>query len=150
MTNWELNYDIILVFQTNHGSFKLLKGNTSCDLKILKFCDIFRCLVSSFLCLFGIVYCIWLTVEQMAEIFASECCSDGGGSRIPQLQQTIAKSNSDWKASMVVFLSCTGNQPTTLCMSRSVYLWQDSHPLLAMHLSASPCGTCGRWRYRES
>lgn len=72
MTNWELNYDIILVFQTNHGSFKLLKGNTSCDLKILKFCDIFRYLVSSFLCLFGILlhmahcwtdgrnFCFWM------------------------------------------------------------------------------------------
>lgn len=102
MTNWELNFDIILGFQTNHASFNLLKGNISCDLKVLKCCDIFGYLVLPFLCLFEAIYCIWLTLEQMARTFVSECCSDGRGSRIPQLQQTIANSNSDWKANMII------------------------------------------------
>lgn len=87
MTNWELNYDIILGFQTNHGRFKLLKGNISCDLKILKCCGIFGYLVLSFLCLFEFSHCVCLTPEQMAGIFVSESCSYGGGWRILQLQQ---------------------------------------------------------------
>jgi len=84
---------------------------------MLQCCDIFWYLVLSFLCLFEFVCCIQLTLEQMAGIFASECCSDCGGSRIPQLQQTFATSNSDWKASTGVFLSCTGNQPTNQPLS---------------------------------
>lgn len=111
MIHWQLNYDILLVFQTNHGSFKFLKGNISCDLKILKRCNISRYLVLPFLCLFELVYCTWLSLAEMAGILASECCSAAGRSRIPQLQETTTKSN-NWKASTVVFLSCTGNQQT--------------------------------------
>lgn len=147
MTNWELNYDI-LVFQTNHGSFKLLKGNISCDLKILECCDIFGYLVLSFLCLFELIYCIWLTLKQMAGIFASECCSDGEGQESLSYSKPLQKATAIGKrVRLLSFPAQATNWPPTLCAANVLMARQ---PPTARAPLCFPCGTCGRWKYRES